>query len=367
MTPIKRKDSPPKQNTHEEHRKAMNSLRKQDIREEPSYSMNSLRKQDIREGHESSIDAFNSFSIAFGGTEHKKTLSIPIITTNNYNDDCNIGSNYTNSSKNFSVNAIGNNYSKSWGCSGPTQTDMYYKPNSTVSDKRYSSSPTYENLYSKKRYNNAPSDNFVPYNAIANCKSAGIIPYTIHNDQLYFLLQKEVSPISKKNSGWNDFGGKKLYLNENTADTAAREFSEETNCLFYLNEHKSVKNDAYYNLFKDNNELKYDDHTIAKIKKIIPKSQEYFSANITKYIAPIYISTKETYISYFVKVSYIPEEDLPRAEDIHIPYEQRYIRNCKWLSTNEILALDEKDFHKRLQITRIQERIKKNIDKGVFV
>lgn len=210
-----------------------------------------------------------------------------------------------------------------------------------------------------------PSE-FKPYDAINNCKSAGVIPYTIHNGTIYFLFQQLVNPVRKKDNGWNDFGGKKIDANESTADAAGREFSEETSCLFYLKENASNINLDYYNLLKDNEELLYDDNTIDILKSLIPCSQKFYSEKITEFVLPIYISSKETYISYFIKVPYISEEDLPRAEDLHIPYEYRYIRECKWFTLDELMELDEKDFHKRLQITRIQQRIYKYHNKNLF-
>jgi len=236
---------------------------------------------------------------------------------------------------------------------------------------------------------------FKPYNAIVNCKSAGIIPYTIYDNNIYFLFQKTENPIRKKDYGWNDFGGKRstiestdisvntcnnkttidVFNNENiknnylesTAETAAREFSEETSCLFYLKEKNDDESNKMYDLLKENDNLSYDIDTIKILKKLISISQKFYTDKITEYVLPIYVSSKETYISYFVKVNYIPEKDLPRAEDIHILYDDRYIRKCKWFSINEILILQEKDFHKRLQITKIQQRIYNYYNKGLFI
>ena len=206
-----------------------------------------------------------------------------------------------------------------------------------------------------------------PYNAILNCKSAGIIPYTIYNGVIYFMFQKMLNPVKKRDEGLNDFGGKKIGANETTAEIAAREFSEETSCLFYL---KSVDDDfskKMYNVLKHNDELYYDAEAVNNLIALIDKSKLYYSELITQNMVPLYTSSKEIYISYFIKVVYVPEEDLPNAEDIHIPYEYRYIRTCKWYTINEIMAFDEKDFHKRLQITKIQQRIQNLYSKNMFV
>jgi len=207
---------------------------------------------------------------------------------------------------------------------------------------------------------------YKPYDAVSNCKSAGVIPYAIVNGQLLFLFQKTIHPLRKKDSGWNDFGGKKISSEETTAEVAAREFSEETSCLFYLACQNNEESRRFYQLLKNNNGTEYNDETITILKKIIPVSQQFYTDKITKYVIPLYISSKETYISYFVKVNYIPESDLPVAEDMHIPYETRYLRECKWFSYDELMKLDEKDFHKRLQITRILQRIKSYHQKELF-
>ena len=167
--------------------------------------------------------------------------------------------------------------------------------------------------------------------------------------------------------GWNDFGGKSMD-NEDTYETAAREFSEETSCLFYLNENEFEENrDQKYSLLKDNLELAYNDDTVDLLLELLPKSQQYYVNRIKEFATPLYINSKEMYISYLIKVAYIPAEDLPRAEDIHIPYEMRYLRTCRWFSFTDLMQLHERDFHKRLLITKIQCRIREYYEKGLFI
>ncbi|AGC02099.1 NUDIX hydrolase [Acanthamoeba polyphaga moumouvirus] len=274
---------------------------------------------------------FNTNPIILKANASGKTLSIPI-------------------KKNSYKNIIYPQTSKSWN--GVPYINNVHQREFNV-DKNYCRN--YDLAYANK-----------PYDAINNCKSAGIIPYTFHNGQLYFLFQKAKNPPRKKDSGWNDFGGKQINPNETTAQIASREFSEETSCLFYLADKKDLKSKEMYDLFKDNQKLNYDMDTIQLLKDIILLSQKYYCDKITEYVFPIYVSSKETYISYFVKVKYIPEQDIPKAEDIHINYEDRYLRDCKWFSLNDIMNLNEKDFHKRLQITRIQQRIMKYYEKGLF-
>ena len=53
--------------------------------------------------------------------------------------------------------------------------------------------------------------------------SAGILPYTIYNGQIYFLLGR-----TKYDGSWSDFGGGEEKSDKNVHQTAIREFYEET-------------------------------------------------------------------------------------------------------------------------------------------
>ena len=210
------------------------------------------------------------------------------------------------------------------------------------------------------------------YNPMERCKSAGVIPYTIHKGELLFLFQRLIDPVRKKDSGWNDFGGKRIvsfneetgiYDVEETIRTAAREFSEETSCLFYIQDH-GLKSE--YEELRGRPLLDYSDQDVDLLKRLFEPSTAYHENKIRELVIPLYVSSKETYISYLLEVNYLPAEDLPRAEDIHIDYEERYIRTCQWFSFDELLSLPESSFHKRLQITRIQQRIRSYYAKGHF-
>lgn len=224
-------------------------------------------------------------------------------------------------------------------------------------------------IKAKKYANNIVCNEFKPYDAINNCKSAGIIPFSIVKGEPIFLLQKLINPLRKKDGGWNDFGGKRIDNSESTAETAGREFSEETSCLFYLKQ-KSINDgnelNGIYGLLKNNIDLYYNEKTITTLKKLIIEAQQYYFDCINQYASPLYISSKETYISYLIKVDYIPENDLPAAEDIHVNYEEKYLRVCKWFTIKELTEMNVKDFHKRLQITRIQQRLQNYNSKGLF-
>jgi len=203
---------------------------------------------------------------------------------------------------------------------------------------------------------------FITFDAVRFCKSAGIIPFTFYNGHLYFLFQQMDNPINNKQFGLNDFGGKQNYDSETTFEIASREFSEETSCLFYL---KETKNDAY-NILKHNDKLEYDENAIQLLNKYIQESNTWNLNKLKSTDKLMYVSSKETYISYFLYVPYVPAHDIPKAEDIHIPYNPRFIRTCKWFSYDEIMGMSEIFFHKRLQITKIQTRIYDYYHAGLF-
>jgi hypothetical protein len=214
------------------------------------------------------------------------------------------------------------------------------------------------------------------YDAIKKCKSAGIIPYCIDNGKLLFLFQRLI-PMNKdgfingidsirlerekRDFGWNDFGGKRID-EETTIEIAAREFSEETCCLFYLKEQDNEEDKILYDTIIKNKKLKHMEF----LNQIIPLSKTFFMNKISMYIYPIHVNSKEIYISYLVKVRYIDSKDIPIAEDLHMPYEDRYLRECKWFTYDELMKMNETAFHKRLQITKLQNRIKSYYHRGLF-
>jgi hypothetical protein len=201
------------------------------------------------------------------------------------------------------------------------------------------------------------------YDPVNKCKSGGIIPWTYHNGELLFLFQKINNPVKIKNSGWNDFGGSRDNENELSYQIAAREFCEETSCLFYL---KEINDNATYDKFKNRPDMDYNKETITKLMQTYPSAINYYSNKI-KNNNNVYLSVKEIYISYFMYVPYINADDLPLAEDIHIPYENRYIRTCKWFNINEIQNIMEISFHKRLRLTKIKKQITNYVNKSKFV
>jgi hypothetical protein len=253
-------------------------------------------------------------------------------------------------------------------CEGyhPSREKLYYQnrnvtsfPNYLKNDDSKSSSP--EDL------NNTPGKHsfaFFSQTQKANSKGAGVIPYAIIDGNQYFLLQHADVPCKRKDLGWNDFGGKKN-LDEEISLTAAREFSEETSCLFYLKENNTIENINLYEKLKNNLLLEYDSDTIAKLINIIPMAQKYFADKIDD--STLCVSSRDTYLSYFIRVNYISAKDIPIAEDLHISYAERYTRICKWFTFDELMNFETTDFHKRLQIAKIKNYIKLYHDKNLFI
>src|SRR5690606_7615491 len=136
----------------------------------------------------------------------------------------------------------------------------------------------------------------------------------------------------------------------------------ETSCLFYLKEINDIDN---YTIVSNYNVTKNSD-----VSNILPdliiKSKKYYEDKLNKKENLLYLSSKEVYVTYFLDVQYIPYDHLPLAEDLHIHYEDRYIRECKWFSYDEIVKMDDTMFHKRLQITKIKKRIMSYYENNVF-
>jgi hypothetical protein len=197
-----------------------------------------------------------------------------------------------------------------------------------------------------------------------DCKGGGVIPYTIYQGRLLFLLQKTIDPVTTKNMGWCDFGGKKNEEDLNSIYIACREFMEETSCLFYL-KLKGRENDEIYQKLKDNPDFYYTKQTINELKKLIDEAKVHYRIALNDYDR-LRLQVKDVYVSYLVKVDYIDALDFPRCEDVFMNYEDKYIRQCRWFTYDELQGLETKDFHKRIQIMHIKERIEQFYKNNVF-
>jgi 8-oxo-dGTP pyrophosphatase MutT (NUDIX family) len=187
-------------------------------------------------------------------------------------------------------------------------------------------------------------------------RSAGVIPYTYIDGVLHFLLQKEDVPHMKKAKGWNDFGGKPEKTDKNSMETAVREFNEETGCLFYL---KETDNILYNQLKQDNYDAKNKDHNkmVADTIVSIMKDAKTYYYNKLSATQPLFINNKTTYVSYFLPVEYIPTDELPKAEDMHVDYETRYWRTCRWFNYQEIINMDDRIMHSRIRVSPIKNKL----------
>ena len=160
-----------------------------------------------------------------------------------------------------------------------------------------------------------------------SCYSAGILPYTIRNGKIYYLLGRDW-----RDEGWSDFGGKVEDKDSNNIiNTAIREFYEETmGCV--LSENELIKK-------MESNNIKY-------IKSTTLNGSPY-------YMYFIYVND-ENYNKYFSKIynffMYLKIND------------QRYIEKCdiNWISADNIFKFN-KDFKMRNIFKRTLNRYQNNI------
>lgn len=217
------------------------------------------------------------------------------------------------------------------------------------------------------------------YYTVDKCKAAGIVPFSYDkNGELIFLLQKNIdikscpfdpNKITLKNtnnrkrncfSGWNDFGGKNEQ-NEDIIKTAIREFNEETSLMFYfaeINDTDSIE--KIYN-------LNYEE-TIKTITNNLTNANDYYINKLKESRWPPNASSKDMYVTYFMKVPFLDADILPKWEDLLVnsPKEEKFKRLCKWFTVQEIFDLPTTEFHSRLQIVKFQKRLGVEFIKGTF-
>jgi len=168
-----------------------------------------------------------------------------------------------------------------------------------------------------------------------NCYSAGILPYTIRNNEIYYLLGRDW-----RDEGWSDFGGKvEDKDNNDTLNTAIREFYEETmGCVLSENEIKS------------------------KLKNNIPKNIKSVTLNGSPYYMYFIYINDENYQKYFKKIY----DFLVYS---HIS-ETKYIEKCElvWIHSSELYIFNKnlkmRNIFKRT-INRFQDHIQ-NIEKEIL-
>jgi len=285
-----------------------------------------------------------------------KPISIPL-TSSDSGDTSNTGSTSSNETNTNSFRSKSLDYKRPVKHRVPSDMDVSKSWGSSLFGSDRSSDRSDRNSDRK----------FIRYDVLNNAQGAGIIPYTCLNGELLFLFQKTVFPDTAKNRGWNDFGGKRDdAIDRNAKEIACREFSEETSCLFYLKEHPNETNNKLYTELLHNKDMYYSPETLDKLKDTFVMSRDYYIDKLNCYELNFNLHIKEIYVSYFLYVPFISDDSFPRSEDIHLDYEYRYIRQCKWISLNDILTLDETEFHKRLQIMKIKNKIQDLWDQNFF-
>src|SRR5690606_23791136 len=91
--------------------------------------------------------------------------------------------------------------------------------------------------------------------------------------------------------------------------------------------------------------------------ELINNATQYYENKLSDSVKLLFVNCKDIYISYFLKVDYIPVENIPNTEDLHIHYDDRYIRECQWFTYEQMLNMNDTDFHKRLQISHIKKKL----------
>ena len=142
--------------------------------------------------------------------------------------------------------------------------------------------------------------------------SAGILPYAIHKEKVYFLLGKDY-----KDDAWSDFGGK-VELQDNCIPyrTAAREFYEESigSIFSYDSVENLLKNEVNYKLVMSHTlngspyymyviQIPYDNYrkifikTLSFIRHIKLDTNKYYEKSDTKWVSKesLFASINKTY------------------------------------------------------------------------
>lgn len=169
-------------------------------------------------------------------------------------------------------------------------------------------------------------------NKICPCKAAGIMPYTIINNNIYFLFQK---PNNKK-SFYTDFGGKREEYDHSIIRTAAREFSEETNgCFFLFNYINEINNCTSNNINKS---------TIIT-ESILLNENLIFLYNYTG-----------KYILYFL---YIYPININLLGNYELSSKHQIKRNCEWIHGSKLI---QESFINN----NLQHRLRKGFKKTIY-
>ena len=252
--------------------------------------------------------------------------------------------------------------------------EMSLAPSSQYAASQMSQSNTPQSSGSSpnggKNSNNGGNSN-AKLEAESSYKSAGVLPYAIHNGKLFFLLGKEhrggkgvvldqnkidasmsKSKIAKHLETWSEFGGKREKEDQSSLHTAAREFFEETKGAFgditeFLSNARSFYNQSgKYVLYLC--QLPYK--TIEQIKQdCLKELEENISSTekkefgwvdgeeLAKRVFSKHLGTTENFIHPASQLIQIKVNGLDNVELLH-PFALTLLRTAK----SEILKLVEK-------------------------
>ena len=134
-----------------------------------------------------------------------------------------------------------------------------------------------------------------------NKPSAGILPYyTDKSGQAYFLLGQEPNGV------WADFGGRADREDRDPKETAIREFTEETRCVFGMYD------------YKQNRKLR---KKILHYPECIRASHRFIKPRMTQGLR----HPRGYYIMYLARVEFIPGEVFNRASKIPNYEKKQYV------------------------------------------
>ncbi len=164
-------------------------------------------------------------------------------------------------------------------------------------------------------------------------KSAGIIFYSFYKGKLHLLLQNCCGK-------WSDFGGKKEKSDITPIITAARETSEESNCMFISHRPVLSKEDV--------------------INKL-DKCTKYISNKIKKNYdnTPVYIK-RAKYMLYFVRIPVHEMRKLKKRNFSEIEYFTNVPRSVAWIKFSDYKKLlDKKKIHIRINDNNVLSHLEK--------
>ena len=179
---------------------------------------------------------------------------------------------------------------------------------------------------------NYPNHTIIINNQNYPCKAGGILPYTIINNNVYFLLQKQFNKkTTNKQSLYSDFGGKREKTDPNIRYTAAREFSEETNGIFF---NKQQNKNLNQNI----------------------KTSTIITESLLKHQLPLYIYNYNG--KYLIYLLYVYPININKFDNIE--FFTKLKRTCEWI--NGKLLINDDFINTKLQY-RLRKGLKKTISK----